>query len=41
MRGGRNARLKEFAEQRVTVKGTVFSAGGAQAIPVAETRRSY
>lgn len=37
---GQNARLKEFAEQRVTVKGTVFSAGGAQAIQIAEIRRS-
>ena len=30
-----NARLKEFAEQKVTVKGKVFAAGGAQAIQIA------
>lgn len=30
-----NGRLKEFAEQKVTVKGKVFAAGGAQAIQIA------
>ncbi len=30
-----NIRLKEFAEQKVTVKGKVFAAGGAQAIQIA------
>jgi hypothetical protein len=30
-----NARLREFAEQKVTVKGKVFAAGGAQAIQIA------
>lgn len=30
-----NGRLKAFAEQRVTVKGKVFSAGGADAIQIA------
>ncbi len=30
-----NARLKEYAEQKVTVKGKVFAAGGAQAIQIA------
>ena len=29
-----NARLKPFAEQRVTVTGKVFSAGGASAIQI-------
>lgn len=29
-----NARLKEFAEQQVTVKGKVFEAGGASAIQI-------
>src|SRR5713226_9187976 len=29
---GQNDRLKEFAEQHVTVTGTVFPAGGANAI---------
>jgi hypothetical protein len=29
-----NARLKPFAEQRVTVSGKVFSAGGASAIQI-------
>ncbi len=32
---GQNNRLKEFAEQRVTVTGKVFAAGGAQAIQIA------
>ena len=30
-----NARLKEHAEHQVTVKGTVFDAGGAKAIQIA------
>ena len=30
-----NSRLKAFAEQRVTVSGQVFAAGGAQAIQIA------
>ena len=30
-----NSRLKAFAEQRVTVSGKVFSAGGADAIQIA------
>jgi hypothetical protein len=37
---GQNERLKEFAEQRVTLSGTVFSAGGAQAIQIASIRRA-
>lgn len=36
---GQNARLKEFAEQQVTVTGTVFSAGGANAIQIASIER--
>lgn len=36
---GQNARLKEFAEQEVTVTGTVFPAGGAEAIQIASIRR--
>src|SRR5713101_8687310 len=32
---GQNDRLKEFAEQQVTVTGTVFPAGGANAIQIA------
>ena len=36
---GQNARLKEFAEQEVTVTGTVFPAGGASAIQIASIRR--
>jgi hypothetical protein len=31
-----NGRLKEFAEQQVTVKGKVYAAGGAQGIRIAE-----
>ena len=37
---GQNARLKEFAEQKVTVKGKVFTAGGAEAIQIADIRGS-
>lgn len=36
---GQNARLKEFAEQEVTVRGLVFSAGGANAIQIATIAR--
>jgi hypothetical protein len=36
---GQNARLKEFAEQQVTVTGTVFPAGGANAIQIASIQR--
>ena len=35
-----NARLKEFAEQKVTVQGKVFTAGGAEAIQIASVRGS-
>ena len=35
-----NARLKEFAEEKVTVKGKVFSAGGAEAIQIAQVTKS-
>jgi hypothetical protein len=31
---GQNARLKAFAEQKVTVSGKVFAAGGASAIQI-------
>lgn len=37
---GQNERLKEFAEQRVTVTGKVFAAGGAHAIEIGAIRRS-
>lgn len=37
---GQNARLKEFAEQQVTVTGKVFPAGGANAIQIDAVRRS-
>jgi hypothetical protein len=37
---GQNGRLKEFAEQRVTVKGKAFSAGGASALEIVTIRRS-
>jgi hypothetical protein len=36
---GQNERLKEFAEQQVTVSGTVFPAGGANAIQIASIER--
>ena len=36
---GQNARLREFAEQEVTVTGLVFPAGGANAIQIATIRR--
>lgn len=35
-----NEVLKEFAEQQVTVKGTVYEAGGALAIEITEVKRS-
>lgn len=34
-----NGRLKEFAEQQVTVRGKVFAAGGAQGIQIAQITR--
>ena len=37
---GQNERLKEFAEQEVTVQGTVYEAGGANAIQIESIRRS-
>lgn len=38
---GQNARMKEFAEQVVTIKGKVFKAGGAQALQIASiTKKS-
>lgn len=36
---GQNDRLKDFAEQQVTVTGTVFPAGGANAIQIATIQR--
>jgi hypothetical protein len=36
---GQNDRLKEFAEQEVTVTGLVFPASGANAIQIASIRR--
>jgi hypothetical protein len=35
-----NGRLKEFAEQRVTVSGKVFEAGGAKAIQIASIKKA-
>lgn len=35
-----NDRLKEFAEQRVTVSGKVFEAGGARAIQIASVKKA-
>jgi hypothetical protein len=37
---GQNPRLKEFAEQRVTVSGKVFEAGGANAIQIASIKKA-
>ncbi|MGH7525623.1 MAG: hypothetical protein ACREMX_02860, partial [Gemmatimonadales bacterium] len=37
---GQNSRLKEFAEQRVTVSGKVFDAGGAHAIQIASIKKA-
>jgi hypothetical protein len=34
-----NGRLKDFAEQQVTVSGVVFEAGGAHAIQIASIQR--
>ncbi len=36
---GQNEKLKEFAEQQVTVTGTVFAAAGATAIQIASVAR--
>ncbi len=36
---GQNERLKQFAEQQVTVTGTVFPAAGANAIQIASIER--
>ena len=36
---GQNDKLKEFAEQPVTVTGTVFAAGGANVIQIATVAR--
>ncbi len=38
--GNESESLKEFAEQQVTVKGTVFDAGGAKAIQIESIERS-
>ncbi len=35
-----NADLKQYAEQKVRVRGTVFEAGGAKAIEIESVRRS-
>ena len=35
-----NGRLKEFAEQQVTVKGKVFEAGGASAIQIEQITKA-
>jgi hypothetical protein len=37
---GQNGRLKQFAEQRVTVSGKVFDAAGANAIQIASIRKA-
>lgn len=37
---GQNGRLKEFAEQQVTIRGKVFRAAGANAIQIESIRRS-
>lgn len=37
---GQNERLKEFAEQRVTVTGKSFNAGGARALQIATIKPS-
>ena len=37
---GQTGRLKEFAEQRVTVKGKAFKAGGARALQIETIQRS-
>jgi len=37
---GQNGRLKEFAEERVTVSGKVFDAGGAHAIQITSIKKA-
>lgn len=37
---GQNAQLKEYAEQRVTVTGKAFAAGGAWALQIATVKKS-
>ena len=37
---GQNERLKEFAEQRVTVKGKAFKASGVRALQITAIQRS-
>jgi hypothetical protein len=37
---GQNGRLKEFAEEKVTVKGKSFNAGGAQALQIETIRKA-
>jgi hypothetical protein len=37
---GQNSRLKSFAEQRVTVSGKVFDAGGAKAIQITTIKKA-
>jgi hypothetical protein len=37
---GQNERLKEFAEQKVTVTGKSFSAAGARALEIATIRKT-
>lgn len=37
---GQNGRLKPFAEQRVTVSGKVFEAGGAKAIQISSIKKA-
>ncbi len=37
---GQNGKLRAFAEQRVTVKGKVFEAGGAKAIQIASITKA-
>jgi hypothetical protein len=37
---GQNERLKEFAEQSVTITGKIFPAGGAQAIQIESVQRT-
>jgi hypothetical protein len=37
---GQNGRLREFAEQKVTVKGKEFSAGGGRALEIETIRKA-
>jgi len=37
---GQNGRLKEFAEQRVTVSGKSFAAGGARALQIETIKKA-